>query len=158
MTQQPDRPGQARFCPQCGHRNRRTAKVCAQCGHRFTAHIADKKWCSECGTPNHRRAKVCTHCGHRFRRQQQEGAVLPQIAEAPIVQTPDAPLILPEEFSQTPQLDSADGQVGQSRPANLDGEPAPTISGDALDILREDSLDNLDAYERLKRSLQGKRL
>ncbi|NLI80926.1 MAG: SPFH domain-containing protein [Deltaproteobacteria bacterium] len=71
-------PGDARFCPQCGHQLMVSSK-CAGCGKnlppaaRFCSRCglpADKtparKKCSHCGSENLPQASFCNHCGERL--------------------------------------------------------------------------------------------
>src|SRR5262249_45253376 len=119
----------------------------------------DQKWCPQCGTVNKLVANVCIQCGHRFRTQlegqgsgQSEATPHTEIVEPPITQNAESPLVLPPEI--TPPAETI---LPPSRAPNLEGEPAPDLSSDQLDSLREQSSDNADPYERLKRSLQRKR-
>ena len=163
-----------KFCPQCGAPNKRTAKVCVQCGHRFkattlasaqphesAAQLSEiEKSCPACGTVNKLAAKVCIQCGHRFStRFEQNKASEPsaKISEPPVAQNPQPALTLPQAFElpSTPDLPSVSAPnilTGNS----LEGEPAPDISSDELNRLREQSAENIPPYERLQRSLQRK--
>ncbi len=167
-----------KFCPQCGAARRRTAKVCMQCGYHFQAGSGRRtrstkpgsatrsgeveKTCPHCGTINALRAKVCIQCGHRFRTQfaqtQPHGLPDPDsaVAEPPITQHPDAPLILPEEFVGTarPVLPLTDNNTTTDEVPQ--DEPAPAMSSDELDRLREQLDEHITPYERLQRSLRHK--
>ncbi len=100
------------------------------------------KSCPECGTINKLTAKVCIQCGHRFQTQ----------FNAPAQQS--SPRSKP---TTKPQEEHPDSTSAISPPVDpLEGSPAPDVSSEDLDELREESPEHSDAYERLKRSLRRK--
>jgi DNA-directed RNA polymerase subunit RPC12/RpoP len=111
-------------CPECGYENRLRAKVCANCGHIFQVERAAKsptasaKWCPKCGTERKPGAKVCSNCGYRFDTK--------KTPTAPIVQMPQ-PAITPTP-TPTPPV---------KLPPDLKGEPAPFMSNEELNKLRD---------------------
>jgi hypothetical protein len=90
-----------------------------------------KKSCPKCGTINNLEAKVCIQCGHRFR--------------TPFRQ-PNMP--------QATRNDKTDMVAPLDDP--LEGSPAPDLSSEELDELRDGVPNHDDPYDRLKRSLQRK--
>lgn len=177
-------------CPSCTHTNRLNAQVCTQCGYHFQGIRGDssaatqkpkktqQKWCPRCGNVCRIEAKVCAQCGHRFRTQFTDtpaATATPKpaaITESPIMQKPDQPLTLPQDFERPPIpaiLDDPPTPVAKVTPSTspipapgtaadkLEGEPAPDMSSIELEAMRRKSPDNIDAYGRLILSLKRKK-
>lgn len=125
-----------KFCPQCGKRNRATAKVCTQCGRSFKTvadDTPDEQWCPDCGTANSPDAKFCRQCGHKFvsvpavppepplKQPVAGGISLPQTAEIPP---------FPDDLPEDPEPPDA----GQER---FGGKTGIILSPDELEKLRK---------------------
>ncbi|MBA3873902.1 MAG: zinc ribbon domain-containing protein [Anaerolineae bacterium] len=125
-------------CPTCGYENRLRAKVCSNCGHEFQVEKAAKvptpttsaKWCPKCGTQRKPGAKVCSNCGYHFETG--------KTATAPIVQMPQ-PAITTKP-TPTPPV---------KLPPDLKGEPAPFISNEQLNQLREGTTYHSNVFVRM---------
>jgi DNA-directed RNA polymerase subunit RPC12/RpoP len=130
-------------CPECGYENRLRAKVCSNCGHAFQVERAAKsptasaKWCPKCGTERKPGAKVCSNCGYRF-----ESGKTPT---APIVQMPQ-PAITPTP-TPTPPV---------KLPPDLKGEPAPFMSNEELNKLRQAEPYHSNVFVRLLQQVTKK--
>ncbi len=123
-------------CSNCGHDNRLRANVCSACGHSFQVEKAAKaptkgvKWCPQCGKKRNLQAKVCNRCGYHFEKLKTGTAPLVQMPQ-PAIQAkpkPPAPVKLPPD---------------------LKGEPAPYISSDEFDRLREGGVYHSNVFVRL---------
>ena len=111
-------------CPNCSYQNRLRAKVCAHCGKVFPVEKAAKrssanaKWCPQCGAKHKPGAKVCSNCGYHFESTKP--------GTAPITQMPQ-PAITPKP-TPTPPV---------KLPPDLKGEPAPYLTSEQLNKLRQ---------------------
>ena len=123
-------------CPDCGHANRLRAKVCSQCGHTFSIpkpgrrSVTTAKWCPECGHKRNPGAKVCSNCGYHFDNRKSNTAAITQMPQPAVTPQPAPP--------QPIKL-----------PPDLKGEPAPYISNDQLDQLRQGGAYHSNVFVRL---------
>lgn len=130
-------------CPNCDHENRLRAKVCSQCGQTFSVEKlvrrpnATAKWCPRCGHKRKPEAKVCSNCGYHFETHKANTAA--------IVQTPP-PATNPKPAPQQPV----------KLPPDLKGEPAPFLSDDQLNRLRQDGPYHSNVFVRLLNQMTKK--
>jgi DNA-directed RNA polymerase subunit RPC12/RpoP len=123
-------------CSNCGAENRLSAKVCTSCGQAFSMEKAlnrpttTAKWCPKCGTKRKPGAKVCTNCGYRFESQKPSAEPIVQMPQPAI--TPKPPTTPPVEL-----------------PPDLKGEPAPYISDEQLNRLRQGTAYHSNVFVRL---------
>ena len=123
-------------CSNCGYENRLRAKVCSHCGQAFPVEKAAKrataeaKWCPKCGTKRKPGAKVCSQCGYHFE--------LGKPGTAPIVQMPQ-PAINPKPTPPPPV----------KLPPDLKGEPAPFLTNEQLNQLRQGTAYHSNVFVRM---------
>ncbi len=123
-------------CSNCGYENRLRAKVCSHCGQAFAVEkivnrpIAAAKWCPKCGAKRKPAAKVCTQCGYHFE------VVKPSVP--PIVQMPQ-PAMTPKPAPPPPV----------KLPPDLKGEPAPFITNEQLNQLRQGTAYHSNVFVRM---------
>ncbi len=123
-------------CAACGYENRLRAKMCSHCGQAFPVEIAAKrasagaKWCPKCGAKRNTGAKVCSHCGHHFE--------IDKPNTAPIVQMPQ-PAITPKPAPPPPV----------KLPPDLKGEPAPFLTNEQLNQLRQGEAYHSNVFVRM---------
>ena len=164
------KPTDRKICPHCGHSNRANANICSQCGRAFVLVRATgmlRKRCSNCGYENRLRAKVCSHCGQAFAHEKvvnrpttapkwcpkcghkrKIGAkVCTQCghhfdsgkpATAPIVQMPQPAIDLKPTPPPPVKL-----------PPDLKGEPAPYLTNEQLNQLRQGTQYHSNVFVRL---------
>ncbi|MBI1279271.1 MAG: zinc-ribbon domain-containing protein [Anaerolineaceae bacterium] len=127
-------------CPECGYENRLRAKVCSQCGHTFQVQKAPMrpvsstkaKWCPKCGSKRRPNAKVCSQCGYRFEVDKASPTA------PPIVQMPQPAIT--QKPAQPPPV---------KLPPDLKGEPAPYITDEELNKLRQGTSYHSNVFVRM---------
>jgi hypothetical protein len=133
-------------CAHCGHLNRMGAKVCTNCGSAFSgiAMISRgqaQKWCPQCGAPRRPTAKVCSQCGYHFKSTPIEPPLVhPNPKAVPIAPAQPVPPSHPIRHARTP---------------DIAGEPAPFLSDDELNRLRDVGNQNVDVFVRLFSALRS---
>ncbi len=123
-------------CSNCGYENRLRAKVCSHCGKTFPIEkVVNRpsipaKWCPRCGMKRKSGAKVCSRCGFHFE--------VGKPTAPPIVQMPQ-PAIDPQPVSPPPV----------KLPPDLKGEPAPFITNEQLNKLRQGTAYHSNVFVRM---------
>ncbi len=125
-------PNARKFCTQCGHSNRRTAKVCVQCGAAFTRRLLAEtsKFCPECGIENKISTKFCPHCGYALVPKPPEKLIAP-----PLIPNPAPAVALPPIAELPPPPNPATPPV--SNPTNTTSEPAVPLTQAEIHLLRQ---------------------
>ena len=146
-------------CAHCGFFNRMGAKICTRCGAAFRGTVMEsrsqrQKWCPQCGAPRKAGAKVCNQCGYRFKAEPVE----PPLVQSndlgvPIkVKPPEPPVKVTPRV--TPTASEPPAQPASPKPTDLSGEPAPYLSPEELERLRQMGTDRRDVFVRLFKSLR----
>ena len=138
-------------CSHCGFMNKMGAKVCSQCGSKFhgkllsskaRSHNLTQKWCPQCGAQRREGAKVCSFCGYRFKEIKIEPPVVQSNAlAAPAIEHSSAPTEQPVVLSNTladpVTVHNVTSAPPEPKVPDLSGEPAPYITQEELERLRQ---------------------
>lgn len=97
-----------KFCSQCRHENRISAKFCMHCGKAFKRFIIksqDTDYCPSCYTARHEGAKFCRICGYSFVSQPTEPPVNQPVV--PALELPP-PALIPAPIAPPPTVAKQD--------------------------------------------------
>ncbi len=133
-------------CSHCGFMNQMGAKVCSQCGHKFhgkllstraRSHNLTQKWCPQCGAQRREGAKVCSYCGYRFKELK---------VEPPVVQS--------STLADPVTVHNVTSAPPEPKVRDLSGEPAPYVSQDELERLRQMGGERPGVFLRLFKAIR----
>ncbi|MBI1258202.1 MAG: zinc-ribbon domain-containing protein [Chloroflexi bacterium] len=155
-------------CSHCGFMNKMGAKVCSQCGSKFhgkllsskaRSHNLTQKWCPQCGAQRREGAKVCSYCGYRFKEIKIEPPVVQSSAlAAPAIEHSPAPTEQPVVQSNTladpVTIQNVASVPPEPKVPDLSGEPAPYITQEELERLRQMGGERPGVFLRLYKAIR----